>query len=338
MALKVGINGFGRIGRNIFRASWPRRQDIQIVAVNDLGEASVFAHLLKYDTALGTFAPPVTAGGADFSVDGRKTLFLSEKDPSRLPWRDLGVDVVIEATGLFTDAKRARAHIDGGGAKKVIISAPATHQDYTVVMGVNHAGYRPADHHVISNGSCTTNCLVPVVQGAARPLRGGARHDDHRPRLHRRPEAPGPAPQRPAPGPRRRRQHHTHLHRRQPGGGRGAARAGRPLCRHGLPGAGAGRLGGGSQRHPGQEDQHRRHPRRPASRPPTGRSRASCRSATRRWCRATSSPTRTPPSSMRSAHLCWATRTGPKMVSWYDNEWGFSCRMVDLLSLVARSL
>ncbi len=164
MALKVGINGFGRIGRNIFRAAWPRRKEIEIVAVNDLGEASVFAHLLKYDTALGTFAPAVEAAGTDISVDGHRTLFLSEKDPGRLPWRDLGVDVVVEATGLFTDASRARAHIDGGGAKKVVISAPATHQDYTVVMGVNDAGYRPAEHHVVSNGSCTTNCLVPVVQ------------------------------------------------------------------------------------------------------------------------------------------------------------------------------
>jgi glyceraldehyde 3-phosphate dehydrogenase len=164
MSVRVGINGFGRIGRNIFRAAYQLNRDIEVVAVNDLGDAGTFAHLLKHDTALGTFAPAVQAGGDEIGVDGRTVKFLSHRDPGDLPWRDLGVDIVVESTGLFTDANKARVHIDRGGARKVIISAPATNQDYTVVMGVNHRGYDPANHTVISNGSCTTNCFVPLAK------------------------------------------------------------------------------------------------------------------------------------------------------------------------------
>ncbi|MBO0687975.1 MAG: type I glyceraldehyde-3-phosphate dehydrogenase [Candidatus Dormibacteraeota bacterium] len=164
MAIKVGINGFGRIGRNILRAATQLQSDIEVVAVNDLGDAKTFAHLLQHDTALGTFPQPVEANGSEIRVNGRPMQFLSEKDPGDLPWRDLGVDVVVESTGLFTDAKQARAHIDRGGARKVLISAPAKNQDYTVVMGVNQQGYDASKHDVISNGSCTTNCLVPLVK------------------------------------------------------------------------------------------------------------------------------------------------------------------------------
>ncbi len=164
MALKVGINGFGRIGRNIFRAAWDLKPNFDIVAVNDIGDAKTFAHLLKHDTALGTFAPAVKAGDDVIHVDGHDVKFLSHKDPGELPWKDLGVDIVIESTGLFTDATKARVHIDRGGARKVIISAPATNQDYTVVMGVNHKGYDPAKHQVVSNASCTTNCFVPLAK------------------------------------------------------------------------------------------------------------------------------------------------------------------------------
>jgi len=164
MAIKVGINGFGRIGRNIFRAAHELKPDFEIVAVNDIGDAHTFAHLLKHDTALGTFGPAVRAEGNDIHVDGHTVKFLSQRDPAELPWKDLGVDVVIESTGLFTDATKARVHIDKGGAKKVIISAPATNQDYTVVMGVNHKGYDPKKHNVISNASCTTNCFVPLAK------------------------------------------------------------------------------------------------------------------------------------------------------------------------------
>ena len=164
MTIKVGINGFGRIGRNIFRATDKLKGDFEIVAVNDLGDAATFAHLLKYDTALGTFGPEVSAGGDSIKVDGRTVKFLSHKDPGELPWKDLGVDIVIESTGLFTDATKARVHIDKGGAQKVVISAPATNQDYTVVFGVNHKGYDPKKHNVVSNASCTTNCFVPLAK------------------------------------------------------------------------------------------------------------------------------------------------------------------------------
>src|ERR671937_2760810 len=164
MAVKVGINGFGRIGRNIYRAAYDMKADIDFVAVNDIGDAGTFAHLLKHDTALGTFPGKVETHDSSIVVDGKPLKFLSVKDPAELPWKDLGVDLVVESTGLFTDAKKARAHIDSGGAKKVIISAPATNQDYTVVMGVNHKGYDAAKHNVISNASCTTNCFVPLAK------------------------------------------------------------------------------------------------------------------------------------------------------------------------------
>jgi glyceraldehyde 3-phosphate dehydrogenase len=164
MALKVGINGFGRIGRNIYRAAWDLKPEFEIVAVNDIGDAKTFGHLLKHDTALGTFGPAVKVEGDSIHVDGHNVKFLSHKDPAELPWKDLGIDVVIESTGLFTDANKARVHIDKGGARKVIISAPATNQDYTVVMGVNHKGYDSSKHNVISNASCTTNCFVPLAK------------------------------------------------------------------------------------------------------------------------------------------------------------------------------
>src|SRR5437764_4352256 len=164
MAVKVGINGFGRIGRNIFRAALKLNADMEFVAVNDIGDAKTFAHLLKHDTTFGTLPQSVSASADAIQVDGHALKFLSMKDPGELPWKDLGVDIVVESTGLFTDAAKARVHIDKGGAKKVIISAPATHQDYTVVMGVNHKGYDPAKHNVVSNASCTTNCFVPVAK------------------------------------------------------------------------------------------------------------------------------------------------------------------------------
>ena len=160
---KIGINGFGRIGRNIYRAANALKPPFEVVAVNDIGDARTFAHLLKHDTALGTFGPTVTSDNDNIIVDGHRVKFLSHKDPGELPWKDLGVDIVVESTGLFTDAAKARVHIDKGGAKKVIISAPATNQDYTVVMGVNHKGYDPKQHNVISNASCTTNCFVPLA-------------------------------------------------------------------------------------------------------------------------------------------------------------------------------
>jgi glyceraldehyde 3-phosphate dehydrogenase len=163
MGIKVGINGFGRIGRNVYRAIRERGADIDVVAVNDITGPATLAHLLKYDSILGRFSGNVSADDDSISADGRRFQVLSERDPQRLPWGDLGVDLVIESTGLFTDATKARAHIDAG-AKKVVITAPATNEDVTICMGVNHQVYDPAAHHVISNASCTTNCLAPVAK------------------------------------------------------------------------------------------------------------------------------------------------------------------------------
>jgi glyceraldehyde 3-phosphate dehydrogenase len=163
MAVKVGINGFGRIGRNVLRAAQEKHADIEIVAVNDLTTPKTLAHLLKYDTILGRFPGTVSVDGDSISVDGHAIKVLAERDPQRLPWGDLGVQIVVESTGFFTDAEKARGHIDAGAAK-VIISAPATNEDITVCMGVNHSDYNPAEHHVVSNASCTTNCLAPVAK------------------------------------------------------------------------------------------------------------------------------------------------------------------------------
>ncbi len=163
MATKVGINGFGRIGRNVFRAAFAR-DDIEIVAVNDLTDAKTLAMLLQYDSVHGEFAHEVEADGADLVVGGKHVKVFAERDPGNLPWASIGVDIVVESTGLFTDKEKAEVHITKGGAKKVIISAPAKNEDITIVMGVNHDKYDPAAHNVISNASCTTNCLAPIAK------------------------------------------------------------------------------------------------------------------------------------------------------------------------------
>src|SRR5215213_11076840 len=162
MAVKVGINGFGRIGRNIMRAAMATT-DIDFVAVNDLTNAATLAHLLKYDSVLGNLHADVKASGEGISVDGEEFKVLSVKDPAQLPWKDLGVDVVFESTGLFTDRDSAAKHI-AAGAKKVIVTAPAKKPDVTLVLGVNAETYDSAKHHIISNASCTTNCLAPVAK------------------------------------------------------------------------------------------------------------------------------------------------------------------------------
>jgi glyceraldehyde 3-phosphate dehydrogenase len=165
VATRVGVNGFGRIGRNFYRAvAASRAGEIDIVAVNDLTDTKTLAHLLKYDTVLGTFGEDVRAGEGTITVGGKEIQVLSQRDPAQLPWADLGVDVVIESTGHFTNADDARKHIDGGGAKKVIVSAPAKGEDATFVMGVNEGDYDPTTHHVISNASCTTNCVAPLAK------------------------------------------------------------------------------------------------------------------------------------------------------------------------------
>ncbi|QOC91185.1 type I glyceraldehyde-3-phosphate dehydrogenase [Micromonospora craniellae] len=163
MTIRVGINGFGRIGRNFFRAVLASGADVEVVAVNDLTDNATLAHLLKYDSILGRLPHEVKATADEITVGGKTIKAYAERDPAALPWGDLNVDIVIESTGFFTDATKAKAHVDGG-AKKVIISAPAKNEDVTVVMGVNQDEYDPAKHTVISNASCTTNCLAPMAK------------------------------------------------------------------------------------------------------------------------------------------------------------------------------
>jgi len=163
VTVRVGINGFGRIGRNFFRAVQSSGQDAEIVGVNDLTDNATLAHLLKYDSILGRLGGEVTSSEDSISVDGKAFKAFAERDPSALKWGDLGADVVIESTGLFTDAVKAKTHVDNG-AKKVIISAPAKNEDVTIVMGVNDGDYDPAAHTIISNASCTTNCLAPMAK------------------------------------------------------------------------------------------------------------------------------------------------------------------------------
>ncbi|MEX1047766.1 MAG: type I glyceraldehyde-3-phosphate dehydrogenase [Actinomycetota bacterium] len=163
MTLKLGINGFGRIGRNFFRAARAKGADIELVAVNDLGDPKTMAHLLKYDSVLGRLDGDVKVTADGISVDGKEFKVLSDRNPADLPWKELGVQVVVESTGFFTDREKAQAHIEAG-AEKVIISAPAKNEDITIVMGVNDDAYDPVNNHVISNASCTTNCVAPMAK------------------------------------------------------------------------------------------------------------------------------------------------------------------------------
>jgi glyceraldehyde 3-phosphate dehydrogenase (phosphorylating) len=163
MGIRVGINGFGRIGRNFFRAQHAMGADIEVVALNDLGDAKTMAHLLKYDSNLGPFEGEVELGDGVLRAAGEEVKILSERDPSALPWGDLGVDVVLESTGHFTDREGAAKHL-AGGAKKVLISAPATDPDVTLVLGVNDDAYDPDSHDIVSNASCTTNCVAPLAK------------------------------------------------------------------------------------------------------------------------------------------------------------------------------
>ena len=164
MAIRVGINGFGRIGRQVVRAAKQAGiRDLDFVAVNDLTDTKTLAHLFKYDSVHRTYKGQVSAGDGVITIDGDELRVFAEKDPAKLPWNDLGVDIVLESTGRFTEASAARKHIEAG-ARKVIISAPAKNEDITIVLGVNHDKYDPAKHHIVSNASCTTNCLVPMVK------------------------------------------------------------------------------------------------------------------------------------------------------------------------------
>jgi len=163
MTIKIGVNGFGRIGRNFFRAAKEQGKDWDFVAVNDITDAKTLAHLLKYDSVLGTYEGTVIASDSGITIDGDELRVLAERDPANLPWKDLGAEIVIESTGLFTDREKAAKHLEAG-AQKVLISAPAKGEDLTVVLGVNDDQYDPATHHVISNASCTTNCVAPMAK------------------------------------------------------------------------------------------------------------------------------------------------------------------------------
>jgi len=163
MTIRVGINGFGRIGRNFYRAALAKGADIELVGVNDLTDNTTLAHLLKYDSILGRLPYEVKATADEITVNGKTFKALAERDPAKLPWGDLGADVVLESTGLFTDASKAKQHVDNG-ARKVVISAPAKNEDITIVLGVNEDKYDPAQHTIISNASCTTNCLAPMAK------------------------------------------------------------------------------------------------------------------------------------------------------------------------------
>jgi glyceraldehyde 3-phosphate dehydrogenase len=163
MAVRVGINGFGRIGRNFFRAARKQRADVDLVAINDLGDTATMAHLLRYDSVLGPLEEPVEAGDGSIRVGDEEFRVLNERDPETLPWKELGIQVVLESTGLFTKRDGAQKHIDAG-ADKVVVSAPATDPDVTLVLGVNDEAYDPEQHRIISNASCTTNCIAPVAK------------------------------------------------------------------------------------------------------------------------------------------------------------------------------
>src|SRR5438552_6581995 len=163
MAVKIGVNGFGRIGRNFFRAARKKGAGFDFVAVNDITDPKTLGHLLKYDSALGRFEGRVEVDGEGLVVDGDRMKVLAERDPANVAWKELGAEIVIESTGLFTEREKAQKHLEAG-AEKVIISAPAKGEDITIVMGVNDQGYNPTEHHVISNASCTTNCVVPMAK------------------------------------------------------------------------------------------------------------------------------------------------------------------------------
>jgi glyceraldehyde 3-phosphate dehydrogenase len=165
MSIRIGINGFGRIGRTVFRAALldPEFSDIEIVAINDLTDNATLAHLLKYDSVMGTLRQEIKATDKGLIVDGKMVVVYEQKDPAAIPWKEHGVEYVVESTGKFTDAQKARAHLDAG-VEKVVITAPAKNEDVTIVMGVNEDDYDPAKHHIVSNASCTTNCLAPVAK------------------------------------------------------------------------------------------------------------------------------------------------------------------------------
>ena len=337
MTVRVGINGFGRIGRNFYRAVRALQQneglDLEIVAVNDLTDPSSLAPLLKFDSILGRLDVDVQASEGQIAVGDKIVKVFAERDPGNLKWADEGVDVVVESTGFFTDATKARAHVDNGGAKKVIISAPASNEDFTVVMGVNHDDYDPAAHTVISNASCTTNCLAPmakalhdeftIVKGLMTTMHAYTADQNLQDNIHkdlRRARAAAT-------------QRRPDLDRCRQGDRPGAARAEGQARRLRAARPGPDRLG------------HRPHlrgrPRDDASRRSTRRSR---RWRDGRYLRYSTDPlvstdiVTDPASCIFDAPLTKVIGNQVKVVGWYDNEWGYSNRLADLIKYVGETL
>ena len=330
--VKVGINGFGRIGRNLFRAAYEAGADLEFVAVNDITDVRTLAYLLKYDSILGRFPGEVAEGDGAIVVDGEPIKVLAERDPAALPWGDLGVDVVIESTGLFTKRDDAAKHLEAG-AKKVIISAPATDPDITVALGVNFdSDYDPDVHNIISNASCTTNCLAPVAKvlheavGIERGLMTTIHAYTADQRLQDMP--------------------HKDLRR-----ARAAALNLIPASTGAAKAVGLvlpelnGRLSGMAVRAPVADRLGRRphlpgrtrhdasrRSTRPSARPPKGRSRESWPTPRTRSSRRTSS--RTPFVDLRLGQTIVMQGSFCKVFSWYDNEWGYSNRCVELAAKV----
>ncbi len=332
MTVRVGINGFGRIGRNFFRAVRASGADIEIVGVNDLTDNKVLAHLLKFDTILGRLDADVTSDETSIKVGDQNITAFAERDPSALKWGDIGADVVVESTGFFTDATKAHAHIDAG-AKKVIISAPATNEDFTVVMGVNDGDYDPEKHHVISNASCTTNCLAPMAKALHDEFRHRQGPDDDDPRLHGRPEPAGQHPQGPAPCPRRRAQRGARprpVPRRRSAwccpSSRASSTATRSACRC------------RPARPPTSPSRPAARPRSRRSTPPSRRPPTVATCATPTDPIVSSDIVTDPASCIFDAPLTKVIGNQVKVVGWYDNEWGYSNRLADLITYVGESL
>ncbi len=334
MTVRVGINGFGRIGRNFFRAVQASGADIEFVGFNDLGDVATMAHLLKYDSVLGRFPGTVEHDGSSITVNGKRLIGFAEREPGNIAWGDAGVDVVVESTGFFTDATKARAHLDGG-AKKVIISAPASHEDVTVVMGVNHEDYDPAKHHVISNASCTTNCLAPmakaihdefgIVKGLMTTIHAYTQDQNLQ-------DAP-----------------HSDLRR-----ARAAALNLVPTSTGAAKAIGLvlpelkGKLDGYAVRVPiptGSATDLTMHLGRAASAEDVNAVvQAAAEGPMKGYLRYSTDPivssdiVTDPASCIFDAPLTKAIDDQVKVVGWYDNEWGYSNRLVDLIALVGQSL
>jgi len=343
VTIRVGINGFGRIGRNFWRAvnagaigmgGRVQPGDIEVVAANDLTDTATLAHLLKYDTVLGRLPMEVSVSGDTIRAGGQSIKVLAEREPAKLPWRDLGVDIVVESTGRFTKADDARAHI-GAGAKKVIISAPAKGEDITIVMGVNDGAYDPASHHIISNASCTTNCVVPlakvlldnfgIVKGMMTTVHAYTNDQVILDFPHR--------------DLRRARAAAQNIIPTTTGAARATALA--------LPEL-KGKLDGLAMRVPvadGSVTDLVAEVSREASRDEVNAAyRAAAEGPLKGYLHYTEDPivssdiVGSPASCTFDASLTMALGNQVKVIGWYDNEWGYSCRLADLTALVASRL